>query len=422
MRIIALFLLFLGASFGATITQMLENASQAPLEKIDELALKGERAKEELSYAALYPKLSLVGSIDHYNSPTNLRPLSPTESADIAKSNGGYPFSRDIASYGAVLSMPIFVKSLYTNAELSNKLVSANEDKKRLSASLRQATIIGANAKYEYINDLLLALEAKKASLQEVQKTIEIKVKNGRAAEIELTKINEQLNQVEIKKSELNNSKLEIESLLKTLTGIEIDAPAKMSFVGGAFDGEALALSQKSKESEAAALAQKSAKESLWPTISLNAKYFKNYGKAYNNDESVERDYGSVGVQVVLPLFDKERYSQIELKSVEAQKAAAALAQTKIEIESKLKALSAQYENLKESKKLAKASITNYEEMLKVAKTAYLNERMTQEEYLRYEEALLSSKAAYYGSEADIWANITQRGAIYGVDFKGVVK
>jgi outer membrane protein TolC len=123
-----------------------------------------------------------------------------------------------------------------------------------------------------------------------------------------------------------------------------------------------------------------------------------------------------------MPLFDKERLSAIELSRLEEQKSRAALSQTTIDVQNTLQALRDQYATLTQSRTLAQKSVENYEEMLKTARVAYTMERMTQEEYLRYEESLLGAKASLYAIDATLWQNISQRAAISGKDFKEIVQ
>ncbi|MBD3810405.1 MAG: TolC family protein, partial [Sulfuricurvum sp.] len=123
-----------------------------------------------------------------------------------------------------------------------------------------------------------------------------------------------------------------------------------------------------------------------------------------------------------IPLLDKERLSAIELSRLEEQKAHATLAQTTLETQNTYSALSHQYATLKQSRVLALQSITNYEAMLTTAKVAYQTERMIQEEYLRYEEALFNAKATLYAIDATLWQNIAQRAAISGKDFKEIIQ
>jgi outer membrane protein TolC len=405
-----------------TITQWLDLAHKAPSQKLSDLALSGAQVQSDAATAALYPKLTLIGTIEHFNSPTNFRPVTPTETADITKENGGYPFSQTIMSAGGTLSMPLFVKSLFTNIEKAKESVTSGSLKRRIDIAGRDALLIATNARLAYLENLSTALQAKERSLDETRKTIEIKTKNGRLAEIELVKIDEQINQTHIKIQENMNGIIEAQKTISTIIDLHVEHSAPMELLSQSDEGTYLAIQAKEQEAKVAHIASEASKESLYPTLVANANYFYKSGDAYNNNASVSRDYGSIALTLSMPLFDKERLTGIELSRVEEQKARESLSQTKIDILNSYRALVDQYTTLTASRALALKSVANYETMLTTARVAYTTERMTQEEYLRYEESLLSAKASLYALDATLWQNIAQRAAISGKDFKEIVK
>jgi hypothetical protein len=63
---------------------------------------------------------------------------------------------------------------------------------------------------------------------------------------------------------------------------------------------------------------------------------------------------------------------------------------------------------------LAQTSIKHERELLKVAKVAYTSRRMNQEEYLRYEDKVLSAEANYYLTEARWWETFATLAVLYG--------
>jgi outer membrane protein TolC len=72
--------------------------------------------------------------------------------------------------------------------------------------------------------------------------------------------------------------------------------------------------------------------------------------------------------------------------------------------------------------KLAQKSVNEQRKLLKIAKVAFKDERMTEEEYLRYENALANAKANYYSFEAKMWQDRAQLAVIYGNDLRRIVK
>ena len=405
-----------------TITQWLDLSHRSPNQQLSDLALSGAQVQSDAATAALYPKLTLIGTIEHFNAPTSLRPVPPTEISQIGAVGGGYPFSQTITSAGGTLSMPLFVKTLLTNTQKAKENVASQSLKRRIDIAGRDALLIATNARLTYLENLTTALEAKERSLRETRKTIEIKTKNGRLAEIELTKIDEQINQTRLKSQENANAIIEAQKTISTLIDQRIEHSVSMTLLAQSDTPESLAIQAKEQEVKVAQLASQAALESLYPALTANANYFHKAGEAYNNGDSVSRDYGSVALMLSMPLFDKERLSAIELSRLEEQKANTSLAQTTIDIQNTVQALTAQYTTLTQSRTLALKSVDNYEEMLKTARVAYTTERMTQEEYLRYEESLLSAKASLYALDATLWQNIAQRAALSGKDFKEIVK
>ncbi len=405
-----------------TIHEWLDAAHKAPSQQLSDLALSSAELQSNAATAALYPKVSLIGSIEHFNAPTSLRPVTPTETSSIGASSGGYPFVQTMTSAGATVSMPLFVKTLLTNTEKARQNITSQELKRRISIAERDALLIASNARLEYLENLNLALEAKERSLASTRESLLIKTRNGRAAEIELTKVDEQINQTRLKVQETQNAILDTQKTLSILTDKPISHSVSMHLSQEFDDQEYLAVSAKEQEIKVANLTARSARESLYPALSMNGSYFHRSGDAYNNGDSISRNYGSIALNLTMPLFDKERLSAIELSRLEEQKAHATLQQTKLESDTAYSALRNQYTTLKQSRILAVQSVSNYEAMRATAKVAYTLDRMVQEEYLRYEEALFNAKASLYAIDATLWQNIAQRAAISGKDFKEIVQ
>lgn len=410
------------SGFADTIHDWFDAAHKAPNQQLADLALKSVQAQGDMASAALYPKFTALASLERFSSPTNLSPLPPTEMAQISASGGGYPFSETITSIGATLSMPLFVKTLLTNTEKAHENVTSQELKRRISIAERDALLVASNARLIYLENLIIALEAKERSLASTRDALLIKTRNGRTAEIELTKVDEQINQTHLKVQETHNAFLDAQKTISVLIDKPITNSVAMRLVKEVESHEFLSVLAKEQELKVANLSNRAAKESLYPALLANANYFHKMGEAYNNGDSISRNYGSVALNLTVPLFDKERLSAIELARVEDQKARASLTQTTLETQNSYSTLSNQYTTLQQSRILASQSIANYEAMLRTAKVAYTTERMIQEEYLRYEDALLGAKAALYAIDAALWHNIAQRAALIGKDFKEIIQ
>jgi outer membrane protein TolC len=123
-----------------------------------------------------------------------------------------------------------------------------------------------------------------------------------------------------------------------------------------------------------------------------------------------------------MPLYDRGKSIDIELKKIALMKSKMKLEKTKQELEAQIKSLKDGIVLLKKSKKLNDENIQNQKNLLKYAKMSFDEGRMTQEDYLRYEDALLNAKSAYFEVVSQIWQNIGKLAVIYGVDLKEIVR
>jgi outer membrane protein TolC len=419
-----LFLATLSYAQEQSITDWLDAAKQASMQKVIDLTLKDSHLKEEAALAKFYPKISLVGTVETYNSPTNAQPVPPTESAQITKENGGFPFSKTLEGYGAKVSMPIFVKSLMTQVEIAQQSVETQKIKHHIATAQKEATIIAGDAKLIYLENLDLALQAKLASLQNTRESVLLKVHNGRLAEIELIRIDEQINQIVLKQEETRIAQSQIQKLLTSILEMPIEHSVPMTLKSDDLskDHDALDVQAQKEELLVAQLSTQAAKESLYPTVSANAFWQRKYGESYNNGENFNRDYSGISLSLTIPLYDKESYVAIEQSRVKQMQASELLKQTENTTNATLNALSNEYGMLQHSQVLAQKSVDNYETLLNASKVSYLNQRMTQEEYLRYEEALVSAKASLYATQMQLWENLATRTALLGKDFKRIVE
>ena len=89
------------------ITTLLEAVEKQPGLQSSQLETQATAIQLEQARAELYPKLSAFGNYERYNSPTNLRPMPPTEVN--AAAGDSLPFSDEIERYGLKVEMPLFV-------------------------------------------------------------------------------------------------------------------------------------------------------------------------------------------------------------------------------------------------------------------------------------------------------------------------
>jgi len=405
-----------------TITDIFQSLKKQPISKRDTLDVVMAKLDKKSAEDALYPKLNGSLSYEHFNRPSSMRPFLPTETSTLLANDEPLPFSKDIYKAGVNFSFPLFVKALYTIKDKAKILKIAKDEKRVLNLIQREATILGANANMRYLENLLKALDKKRDSLLKTKEDIAIKVKNGRAAGISLVKIDESLNAIDISKNKILSNISELRSVIYTLSGVDLQKSVDMQKTKEINKEKLFALLPLKASLKARKMALKASKESLYPSLFLKAGYAKSYAKGYNNDKSLDTGFGSIGLYLNIPIFDRSKYTKIQKARVAYESEALNISYTKHSLLSDSAKLQRDLSILKRSEKLAKKSIELNKELLKVAKISYENERMSEEEYLRYENALFDSYASLYDIEAKKWQDIAKLAVIYGNDLEEIVK
>ena len=403
-----------------TIQELLEATAKQPGVAASELAAKEGSLREKAATAALFPRINAFGKAEFYNSPTNLRPMPPTEVN--VQAGESIPFSRDILRYGLTLDMPLFVKSLYDLRQKAARLAEKANLAHVLELSSRKAAVVADNSGLAYLLGLDKAIDARLASLAKTREDMELKVKVGRMAEVELLKVENSINDLSAQKNELAAKILDVRKDLETITGLDISDPAPMSLTGELIPAPYLGEKIAEKETAAAREELRRSKSARYPGLYLTGSLSGNDGEAYNTNEHIYRDYDFIGLTIQMPFFD---YGL----SVEQSIAQNRLHKAEKELESIRVNLTAQEKNLKgklpvfeESRTIAAKTLANSEQILAVARLALEQGRTTTEEYLRQEAQVLAARAALYQAENDKWRVISQLAVLYGADLEGVVQ
>lgn len=402
------------------IIDLLDAAAGQPAVALSELARQESEAQVEEAKFALYPKLSLFGRTESYNSPTNLRPMPPTEVNPGA--GDSIPFSRDIFRYGLTLEMPLYAAQLYALQEKMRLLHDKAGVEHLLNLITRQCAVIGANSGFLYLTALDEAVTGRIASLQNTAREVDIKVKNGRTAEIELYKVINAVNDLKQQRNMIAAQMADARSDLKKLTGLDLAAPVAMELVGTVTGPDFI--SERKAEIDVAA-AEKEADKSRaarYPVLSLYGTVSGNDGEAYNTDEHIFRSYNYGGLKLQMPLFDKSIVNGVEMSLIRLNQAQKRLAQVRIELAAQAENLATKLPLLEQSLALARETEQNNRDLLATAKVSCDAGRMPMEEYLRYESQLLVSQAAVREVENQQWQNWTQQAVLYGIDLRGKVR
>ncbi|MCD6190036.1 MAG: TolC family protein, partial [Sulfurimonas sp.] len=286
-----------------------------------------------------------------------------------------------------------------------------------------EAIIVGSNANFIYLEGLQESLATKEKSLLETKKTLQIKVDNGRTPASALYKINDGLNQISIAKNNINLQKRKLISVVNSLTGIMLDKSIAMRIDGGVDSSKGLAsLEPLRKKVDADKLSIRAEKEKLYPALYAHGSYTFSQGIAYNNDKNINEEYGNIGVVLNIPLLSMDSYNEISLAEIELKSGEVELEKMTDELQSKAEMLQASLPLLDNSVKLYKQSIDDKNQLLKIAKLNYKNGRLSTEEYLRYEDDVVSAKAKLYKAEAQVIQTKMQLAVIYANDIEEMVR
>ncbi|WP_022670713.1 TolC family protein [Hippea alviniae] len=426
LKVVLLCGLFFGvfSSYAYSINiQVLFNAlKRQPISRINSLMVKQANIGYKRATDNFYPSIYGIAGWEHYNSPTSLRPMTPTESSEIAHSSGSYPFSKNITQIGVEVKFPILMFPLFEISKKALEMKKSAAERKKLEFIRNEASIVVLNAKLEYLENLKKALDAEKERLKKQLKILNVAVKNGRAAPVSVLKIESAISSIRIKVNSIETSKNQVLSAIYTLTGIKLTEPVKMQLVKKPKGGEFLPIKPLQYQLEAKRYAIRAKESELLPKVYLSGKVFRKFGRSYNTNDPVVRNYGSIGVFVSIPIFDKPLYTDIEMAKSDYLKTKFELEQVSLELASKSKELKKNLTILNSSIKLAYKDVKDKKRMLNYAEVAFRIGRMTEEDYLKYVSDFLNAKANLYELKMRRWEIISELAVIFGNDLKELVK
>ncbi|SFV61804.1 outer membrane efflux protein, putative [hydrothermal vent metagenome] len=406
-----------------TIPELFDALKSHAQTKADEMVVKKAEIAASQATSQLYPTINLFGTYDNYSSPSNMKPIVPNILMPMIKNQAiPQPYSYNIYKGGAKFTMPIFVKSIYTMADKAKAMQKSAKAKKRINLLKNEALIVGSNANLQYLRELKKSLDLKEKSLLETEKTVKIKVENGRAPESALYKIDDALNQISIAKNNIALQKQKLLSSIEAITGVKLDEPVQMQETQGVKEGILGSLKPLEEKLKASRLEVYAQKEKLYPTVVAHGNYVYSTAKAYNNHKDVNEEFGDIGVVVNIPLLAMSQYEAVTKAKIEMQSDEVELQKLRDELQAKADMLKSSLPLLDNSIKLAKRSIDNKEKLLKIAKVNYNSGRLSTEEYLRYEDDVVGAKAKLYAAKAQKWQTQMQLAVIYANNIEEMVR
>ncbi len=407
---------------GTTITDLFNALQEHPVTELDTLQTRASELKNQSVYDRLYPVINGELGYQEFSSPTNWRPVVPTESGRILANNEPLPFSDSLSRMGATLSLPIFVKELFTLGKQTASMIDSAKAKKRLNLLENQAILIASDAHLIHMTSLEKSLIARRASLEKTRADVVMKVNNGRIPETEKIRMDEAITLLNLGYNDTLQQEIDLKKRIESLTSMYLEQPVPLQQNGEISDDTLFALKPIQESMKAKEFGVQAAKDKLYPSIVGSARWFHSYGEGYNTGEDVDGEYGFYGVSIQMPLFNKPTYTAIELAKIELRREKTRLSKTEIELQAQARRLKDSLKLLQSSKDLARKSVENERDLLEVAKISYGSRRMNQEEYLRYEEKVLSAEAKLYLTEARWWETFGTLAVLYGNDLRQLVK
>ena len=405
---------------GPTMSSLLEAVARQPDLAASSLEITSAEVQLQQARAELYPKLSAFGNYTMYSSPTNLRPMPPTEVN--AAAGDSIPFSENILRYGLKLEMPLFVKSLYSLADKVKKLQEVSRAGHQLRLISRQAAVVSLDASLAFTSRLDAAIASRIESLSKTRDDLQLAVDNGRAPESELLKVATSLNDLQRQRNDLRRQAVNLTSQLEQLTGIRLDRFVPIILKRSVAEDRYLRQEQQEANVAASEKELQQARDRHYPTLKFEGVISENEGEAYNTGRSIDRSYNYVGVVLTFPLFDRQLSTSIDQAQIQLQRQRQQLAQLRLDLAAEAESLNQQLPIIEQSTQLAQTSLENNRRLLDIAKVAYRTGRMTTEEYLRFETQVLDAEAALQKAILERWQIISQQAVLYGDELTGVVQ
>jgi len=403
-----------------TITSLLEAVARQPDLAVSSLEVKSAEVQLQQAYAELYPKLSAFGTYNIYSSPTNLRPMAPTE-VNLAAGES-IPFSDTILRYGLKVEMPLFVKNLYSLADKVEQLQQVSRIGHKLRLISRQAAVVSLDASLAYTSHLDAAIAARLDSLDKTRADLSLAVENGRVPEAELLKLETTRNDLHKQRNDLQRQAISLTGQVQQLTGVRLSSFVPLTLQRPVREDQYLRQLQQQARVAASEKELRQAKDQHYPSLRLEGVISENAGEAYNTGASIERSYNYVGLALSIPLFDRKLRTTIDQAQVQLQRQRQQLAQLDLDLAAEAEDLKQQLPVIAQSTRLAQASLENSQRLLDIAKVARRTGRLSTEEYLRFETGVLEAEAALHKTILDRWQIISQQAVLYGEELTGVVQ
>ncbi len=406
-----------------SIVQLFDSLKVNPVSVSSQIAADKTLQYKKIATGTLWPDVYAFGKYDYSDSPNGMLPVPPNELIMMVQNPlVAQPFSENILRGGVHVSMPLFVKSIYSMVAKAQIMYEAATLKAEIDLQKNEAIIVGANANFVYIQNLEKAIQSKRKSLEKMQELVQVKVNNGRAPESALLLLNTNINELELNLAQLQMNKEKVRATIYTLTNVQLDSAVSLTKNAEFQNGDFVVLKPMEKMIDAQRLNARAEQEKLYPALFAQANYVHNNGKSYNNNQTVNNDFTTAGLTLKIPIFQKSQYSKIKLGNIEVKEKENELEKMRMEITAEAGQLSKSLTILNHSIDLNRSSIQSKQQLLDIAKKSYSMDRLTIEDYLKYEDDLLFEKAKLYQTQAEKWQTLMKLAVIYGNNIENLVK
>jgi len=404
-----------------SVGELLEKIENIPQSKIDRLLVKEMKTNKKSVTSALYPKLSLTASAEHFSKPNSMVPLPPTESTKLMMSGGSLPFSKNIFRIGFAFSMPLFIKEIYENKHKMESLLTATRYQTKLNLLKRQSSLIIYLSNLNYLFALKNALLSQLNSVTATYEGVKTGVEVGRIPEFKLLRLKDSIITVKNKISDINTKIADLQSKIYVLTETDVTEPVKLTSYG-IEKSEFFAIKPLKEKLKSDSYEIKAKKAANYPKVMLKIQGNRAFAKAYNTDDTIAENFASAGIYVTWDVFDKKNSSEIQKAKIAHSKTTYEILKTEKELSAQINYINKSLFEIKKRLLLTKESVSLKEELLKGAKVAFKLNTMTVDEYLQYEDDLAKTKADLANLIALKNALIAQKAFIYGKNLKKVFK
>lgn len=300
--------------------EAMERAAQSnPVIKSQQVEVSKQMLEQDIARSQHLPKVDLNAAYTRYAYPTFVTP--------IREAGVFPPMDRDIANLGLALNLP-----LYSGGKLVAGEALAAHNREASVQALRaggQDLLFNVAATYTkalHFRQLVKVLDARIKALQQEEKAIGLHIQQGRAARLELIRLQTQLSQARYDKVSVIQGEKDALSLLASLLGEGGSAPV-LSELGAtspdlpvsAEEAMGRALQQRPDilrlDAMGKAAQQKTAiaRGDRLPQINLVAKAQESTGSDWKG-----YDDWQMGVQLSLPVFDGDiRKRRVEQAGLE---------------------------------------------------------------------------------------------------------